>query len=119
MNETMGKIFSILKLIGALFICCLLSLGVYLLAFPFVYGAWHCPPPAKCDLPLWVNLIILFIFLSPLLIFALGAYLCREIIRSLSQSKILRAVVFTLFALFPFLLFGSLIAYISFDTTAR
>lgn len=119
MNGTMDKTFSVLKLAGALFLCSLLSLGVYLLAVPFVYGAWHCPPPAKCDSPLWVNLIVLFIFLSPLLIFALGAYLCREIIRSLSQSKILCAVVFTLFALFPLLLFGGLIAYIIFDTTAR
>jgi len=119
MNKSTGKIFSVLKLIGALFLCCLLSLGVYLLAVPFVYGAWHCPPPSKCDSPLWVNLIVLFIFLSPLLIFVFGAYLCREIIRSLGESKILRAALFALFALFPVLLFGGLIAYIIFDTTAH
>jgi len=94
----------------------LLSLGVYLLATPFVYGAWHCPPPAKCATPLWINLIVLFVFLSPLLIFAAGAYHCREIIASLGQSKILRAVVFTLFALFPILALGGLIAYIILDT---
>ena len=115
MNETTGKIHSVLKLVCALFLCCLLSLGVYLLALPFVYGAWHCPPPVKCAALLWVNLIILFVFLSPLLIFTVSAYLCRKIIASLIQSKILRAVVFGLFALFPLLVFGGLIIYIILD----
>jgi hypothetical protein len=112
MNTTTGKILTTLKLAYALFSCCLLSLGVYLLAAPLVYGAWHCPPPAVCDTPLWINLIILFIFLSPLLIFTGGAYLCRSIVASLAQSKILRAVVFILFGLFPLLVFGGLIVYI-------
>ena len=115
MNSATGKILSILKLACALFLCCLLSLGVYLLAAPFVYGVWHCPPPSKCDTPLWINLIVLFVFLSPLLIFAAGAYLCREIIASLGQSKITRAVVFILFALFPLFVFGGLIACIILD----
>jgi hypothetical protein len=115
MNETTGKIPSVLKLVCALFLCCLLSLGVYLLAVPFVYGAWHCPPPAVCAAPLWVDLVSLFIFLSPLSIFTFGAYLCRKIIWSLSESKILRAVVFGSFALFPLVVFGGLIIYIILD----
>ena len=110
--EMSDKILPVLKLFLALFLCGLLSLGVYALATPFVYAMWHCPPPRECDNPAWIEFSILFIISSPVLIFALGAYFCRNLVVALTETKFLRVVLLLGFTLFPLFVFGLLIVYI-------
>jgi hypothetical protein len=115
MDATPRKISSIFKLFLALLICGILSLGIYLAAVPFIYAVWHCPPPRECSAPAWMQYLVFFILLAPLLIFAGGAYLCRNVVGSISQSKLLRALILVLFALFPLFALAALIAVIISD----
>ena len=115
MKATTNKFKAFFKLILALFVCIAVSMGIYLAAVPFIYGAWHCPPPRECSTPAWAEYTVFFILLSPFLVFAGGAYLCRNIARSISQSNILRALILLVFALFPLLALAALIAYIVSD----
>lgn len=110
-NQPSSKFLLICQIILALFCCFAASLGIYLLAVPFIYGAWHCPHP-PCDSPDWIQWTVFLILLSPLLVFAVGAYLCRNIVASLTAVKILRVVVLFGFAAFPLILFAALIIYI-------
>ena len=116
MTTAPSKISSVFKLCLALFVCAAVSLGVYLVATPFIYGAWHCPPPRRCETPAWADYTVFLILLSPLLVFAIGAYLCRHIVAAISHSKILRSLILLVFGLFPLLALAALIAYIVSDT---
>ncbi len=107
-----GKILTVLKLILALFLCCVVSLGIYLLATPFIYGVWHCPPPRECSTPAWAEYSVFFILLSPFLVFAGGVYFCRSIVAQLTKIKLLRLILLLGFAFFPLLIGILLIAYI-------
>jgi hypothetical protein len=107
-----GKISAVLKLILALFLCGLISLGIYLLAMPFIYGVWHCPPPRECSAPAWAEYSVFFILLSPFLVFAGGAYFCRGIVAQLTKIKFLRVILLLGFAFFPLFITVLLAVYI-------
>ena len=111
MSDTKTKIYAALKLISAIVLCLFFSLIIYLLATPFIFGAWHCPSP-PCNSPDWIQWTVFLILVSPLLVFTFGAYLCRKIIESLSEVKLVRGLIFAGFALFPLILWGGLIVYI-------
>ncbi|MGI8670410.1 MAG: hypothetical protein ACR2J3_11305 [Aridibacter sp.] len=112
MNNTPNKFFTLLKIILALLFCLLISFGVYFASVPIIYAAWHCPDPSRCNSPNWLQWLVLFILISPVPIFILGAYLSRKMISTLTQNKFLRAVIFFGFAIFPILLWIGLVIYI-------
>lgn len=111
MSHAKAKIFTVLKICLAIFGCLIVSISIYLGSSIFVYAAWHCPPPCEHKTPMWIDLTILLIFLSPFLVFTIGAYLCRNAIYSLTESKILRVLLLLFFAFFPIFLFVGFVFY--------
>ena len=112
MNDAPNKFFTLLKIIFALILYSLISLCIYLASTPVIYMAWHCPPPRECNTPAWLEYLVFFILISPLPIFIFGAYLSRAMIKSLTQNKFLRGLIFFIFAAFPIFLLAALIVYI-------
>lgn len=112
MSDVKAKIFTVLKICLAIFGCLIVSTSIYLGSSIFVYAAWHCPPPCEHKTPLWVDLTILLLFLSPFLVFTIGAYLCRNAIYFLTESKILRVLLLLSFALFPLFIFVGFVIYV-------
>lgn len=112
MEKALNIYFTIFKILLAILLCTIMSLGVYLAATPVIYAAWHCPQPDQCNSPNWLQWLVLLIFLSPLAIFTFGAYLSRKMISTLTGNKFLRGVIFFIFGTFPILLFIGLIIYI-------
>ena len=110
MNETKSKISSIGKIFLGLVFCSIVSVCIYLGSMIFIYGAWHCPPPHLCETAVWVNIVILLLLISPLFIFAVGAYLCRDAVYDLTSGKYLRIALLAAFASCPvYLLIGIII----------
>lgn len=111
MSNANTKISAVLKLFLALGFCLVISLGIYLIATPFIFGAWHCPHP-PCNSPDWIQWTVFLILLSPLLVFTIGAYLSRGVVADLTETKFLRVLTLLIFAFFPILMLAGLIVYI-------
>ena len=105
-----SKLFSVGKILLGIVFCLIVSACIYLGSTIFVFGAWHCPH-GNCQTATWINVVIFLIFVSPLLIFSIGAYLCCDAVYALTDSKYLRMFVFLAFSLFPLCIFTGLIVY--------
>jgi hypothetical protein len=111
MSEATSKLFSVGKIAGGFLFCLIISLLIYLSSMMLIFGAWHCPS-GNCPKPAWIDITVFLLLASPLLIFSIGAYLCRIAVYELTKSLILRLIILSTFALFPFYLLVGLIANI-------
>jgi hypothetical protein len=110
MSEINNKLFSVGTILGGFLFCLFLSFLVYTCSMFVIYGAWHCPH-GNCYTPTWINIVILLLLTSPLLIFSIGAYLCRGAIYTLAKKRVLRIIMLSSFGLFPLYLLIGLIVY--------
>ena len=111
MSEANGKLFSVGVILGGMIFCTIISSLIYFCSMFVVYAAWHCPS-GNCQTPTWINILVLLLLTSPLPVFGIGAYLCRNAIYALTRSWFLRVIMLLSFALFPLFLLIGLIAYI-------
>lgn len=112
MKADSSKKVSVGKIILAVFLCFVMSLATYIIAVPFIYAVWHCPPPRECNTPEIWHWLVFAILLSPILYFFIGALFSRKDIAVLTASKPLRLTLFLIFALLPIFCFVGLIIYI-------
>lgn len=111
MSETNSKLFSIGKILGGLFFCLIVLLSVYLISMFVAFGAWHCSSGNCRTTTNWLDIAVFSMWLSPFLIFAVGAYLCRNAIYALTAHRFLRVLMLLAFALFPVYLIAGFIIY--------
>ena len=110
MNEVKYKLFSVGKILLMLIFCLIISICIYLGSFIFAFGVWHCPA-GNCHTPLWADLTIFMLWMSPFLVFAAGAYICRDPVYELTDNKYARVSMLLAFTLFPLWVFAGFIVY--------
>lgn len=111
MSDTKTKIWAAAIIIFNFAMCVLISAGVYAVSTIVAFGAWHCPPPNQCDEKVWLDLLILLMWLSPFAFFAFGAFVSRPSFHKLAENNLTRKLMFFAFALFPLLALIGLIVY--------
>ncbi len=111
MSETNSKLFSIGKILGGLFFCLIVSLAVYFVSMFVAFGAWHCSSGNCRTTTNWLDIAVFSMWLSPFLIFAFGAYLCRNAVSTLTENRFLRVLMLFAFTLFPVFLIAGFIIY--------
>ena len=110
MNVTTKRISSVILILLTFLLCCGLSAAMLFITMIFAYAAWHCPN-GNCETSVWVNSLLLALFLTAILIFPLAAFLSRKVAAAVTESVIVRTIILTLFAIFPVIFITAMIVY--------
>lgn len=110
-EQANSKLFSVGVILGGMIFCLIISLCIYVISMFVAFAAWHCPP-GKCEPRTLLDLTVFSLWLSPFLIFSLGAYLCRKSIFNLTTNKLWQTLLFMIFGLFPAFIIAGILVYI-------
>lgn len=110
MSATSNKLFLVGKISLMLIFCLGISLIIGFFSIIYVFGISDCVLD-KCQSSILGNIAAYLVLLSPLLIFSIGAYLCRNDINALTKIKFRRVILFLSFALFPIYFLVGFIIY--------
>lgn len=100
MSEPENKLYSVGEIFLALVFCLIISFFIYVFSILFIFGLEKCPAEG-CRVSTWNNIAGFAALLSPIAVFALGAYFARNSIYALVKSKSLRILSFLTFAFLP------------------